>query len=282
MITASIVLYNTPKEQLDGLLGSIERSSVPLRLFVVDNSPDGYHSDLSGLKATPYTYLKTQQNRGYGAGHNIALQRVLESSKFHFVLNPDIRFGATELEKMIEYLGAHDDIGQLMPKVVYPDGTLQYLCKLIPTPLDLILRLLSRPPLRSILQPHIDRFELRFTGYNRVMDVPYLSGCFMLFRTSALKAVGLFDERFFMYPEDIDLTRRMRAHFRTVFYPGAVVIHEHAKASHKDLRFLWIHAKNMVIYFNKWGWIIDRERAKTNQETLRRLQRISKASSEPI
>jgi hypothetical protein len=115
----------------------------------------------------------------------------------------------------------------------------------------------------------MERFELRFTGYNRVMDVPYLSGCFMLFRTAALRRIGLFDERFFMYPEDIDITRRMNAEYRTVFFPGATVVHDHARESYKSRRSLRIHVENSIKYFNKWGWIRDPQRSRVNRETLR-------------
>jgi cellulose synthase/poly-beta-1,6-N-acetylglucosamine synthase-like glycosyltransferase len=87
------------------------------------------------------------------------------------------------------------------------------------------------------------------------MDVPYLSGCFMLFRVEALRKVGLFDERFFMSPEDIDISRRMDAEFRTVFFPGATIVHDHARESYKSMRSMWIHAENLIRYFNKWGWI---------------------------
>ena len=92
-----------------------------------------------------------------------------------------------------------------MPKVYYPNGELQYLCKLIPTPFDLMFK---RFLPSSIVERRMIKFQLRFTKYNKIMNVPYLSGCFMFFRISALQDIGLFDERFFMYPEDIDITRR--------------------------------------------------------------------------
>jgi GT2 family glycosyltransferase len=104
------------------------------------------------------------------------------------------------------------------------------------------------------------------------MDVPYLSGCFMLFRTSALKKIGLFDERFFMYPEDIDITRRMNAQFRTLFFPSATIVHDHAKESYKSKKMLWIHLTNLIKYFNKWGWVYDAERKKVNAHTLELLR----------
>jgi GT2 family glycosyltransferase len=78
-----------------------------------------------------------------------------------------------------------------------------------------------------------------------------------------------------MYPEDIDISRRMHAKFRTVFYPGATVVHDHAKDSYKSLRALQVHLHNMAKYFNKWGWFFDQERSQFNRATLDRLRHIS-------
>jgi GT2 family glycosyltransferase len=103
------------------------------------------------------------------------------------------------------------------------------------------------------------------------MFVPYLSGCFMLLRQSALQEIGLFDERFFMYPEDIDLTRRMAERYETIYFPEVSVVHEHGAASYKSVRMLIVHVYNLVKYFNKWGWINDPIRERLNQRTLKNL-----------
>jgi hypothetical protein len=103
------------------------------------------------------------------------------------------------------------------------------------------------------------------------MDVPYLSGCFMALRVEALRKIGLFDERFFMYPEDIDLTRRMAECYRTTYFPKVRVVHDHARESYRNYRMLWVHIKNMIIYFNKWGWIYDQSRQKINSRTGRNI-----------
>lgn len=271
MVTASVVLYKTPQRQLKQLLQCIRQSSIVPLLYIIDNSPEGYNPDLSNNTKDSYNYIRAGENRGYGAGHNMALREILDSSEFHFILNPDIRFGLHELEKMLTYIQNNADVGQVMPKVLYEDGSLQYLCKLIPTPTDVFLRRFAPGPIRALLQTQMERFELRFTGYNRIMNVPYLSGCFMLLRVKALRTVGLFDERFFMYPEDIDLTRRINQFYKTIFFPEASIIHEHAKESHKSGRFLWIHIRNMISYFNKWGWIRDPQRSMVNERTLRDL-----------
>jgi GT2 family glycosyltransferase len=278
-ITASVVLYKTSAGQLVRLYECLSRSSRRPDLYIIDNSPEP--TPLPFEMPPWVTYLHFASNLGYGAGHNVALRRILDSSEFHFVLNPDIYFDSGELEKMITYMVQHPDVGQLMPKVIYPDGGLQYLCKLLPTPSDLLLRRFMVGPLRRLAQTRIERFELRFTGYNREMDVPYLSGCFMLFRTSALQEIGLFDERFFMYPEDVDITRRVNARFRTLFFPGATIVHDHGRESYKNTRALRIHMTNLVKYFNKWGWFHDPARSKVNRGTLEQFYTgLTDASSE--
>jgi GT2 family glycosyltransferase len=230
-------------------------------VYVVDNSPmptDGF-SEL-GAK-----YIFNNKNLGYGAGHNIAIRQAIElDADYHLVINPDIECRAAVIEQLVEFMNQHAEVGHVMPKVVYPDGSTQYLCKLLPTPFDLIFRRFL--PARWT-ENRRARFELRATGYDRIMDVPYLSGCFMLLRVEAMKKVGLFDERFFMYPEDIDLTRRIHAQYRTVFYPHVTITHHHAQASYKSPRLLWIHITNMIKYFKKWGWIWDDERKVINKKT---------------
>ena len=269
MITASIVLYNTPKDQFERLLDCIRRSTIRLRLYVVDNSP----VPCSYVHDSPLiTYIRSERNAGYGGGHNLALKKILNHSELHFVFNPDIYFGPHELQTMVEFMRQNHEIGQLMPKVVYGDGSLQYLCKLIPTPLDLFVRRFASTRFRGLLRRRLERFELRFTGYNRVMDVPLLSGCFMFFRVAALRQIGLFDERFLMYLEDFDICRRINARFRTVFFPGATVTHDHARESYRNRQSLKLHLQSAIKYFNKWGWVHDPARSRVNRETLKKLR----------
>jgi GT2 family glycosyltransferase len=272
LITASVVLHKTPPAQLERLLSCIKESTIAPEIYLVDNSPNP--AEMPCFHLPGVNYIRANKNNGYGAGHNIALRAILDKAQFHFVLNPDIYFAPSELEKMVAFMALDPSIGQLMPKVIYPDGSLQYLCKLLPTPADLFLRRFSLGPLKALTRRQAERFELRHTNYSRVLDVPYLSGCFMLFRISALRQVGLFDERFFMYPEDIDITRRMHAQFRTVFYPEAVIVHDHARESYKSSRALWTHIYNSVRYFNKWGWIWDPQRARFNRDTLRQIEQL--------
>jgi hypothetical protein len=264
-LNASIVLYKNSFSEIASLVEILRKSVVVSDVFLLDNSP----TPTREFDNLPVKYIFNNQNMGYGAAHNIALRKtVAQQVPYHLVVNPDISFNPEILENMVAFMNNNSEIGHLMPKVYYPDGKIQYLCKLVPTPFDLIFR---RFLPKSWTRKRTTQFELRASGYNKIMDVPYLSGCFMLLRTKALEEVGLFDERFFMYPEDIDLTRRIHRKFRTVFYPNTSIVHHHAQESYINLSMLWIHIINLIRYFNKWGWFFDKERKIVNQETLKQL-----------
>ena len=266
MITASLVTFLHTQEEIKPLVMTLMEKNVD-QLYIVDNSPKDTLRPIEQI-SDKIKYIHNK-NTGYGSAHNIALREAIRlQADYHIVINPDIRIEQDTIQKLKTYMDARPEIGLVMPNVVYPNGEQQYLCKLLPTPMDLFLR---RFLSRRIGEQQRARFELRFTGYNREMDVPFLSGCFMFLRVSALCEVGLFDERYFMYGEDIDLSRRIHARFRTVFYPGVTIIHAHEAASYKNKKMLFIHIRNIVRYFNKWGWFWDRERKRINRMTLEKL-----------
>ena len=265
-ITASIVLYKTDSAELNQVVQCFFNSNVNFRLFLIDNSPDDRLRTVINDERVSYKFKG--KNVGYGRGHNVALSQVLDSSQFHLVLNSDISFGPEALSALVGYMEEHNDVGLIMPKVLYPEGELQYVCKLIPSPLDLIFRRFLPD---RLLRKRKEKFELAFSGYDQIMDVPYLSGCFMLLRTSTLKEIGLFDERYFLYPEDLDLTRRIHQRYRTIFYPKVTILHSHARESYYSWHLTFVHAVNMIKYFNKWGWVFDSNRRKTNRAVLKQI-----------
>ena len=263
MINTSIVLFNHSFSEIAPLVQSLLASGVISECFILDNSP----TPSPEFKSLAVTYIFNNNNPGYGAAHNIAIRKTIEQGiPYHLVINPDIEIRSSDLEIIESFMNLNTKTGHLMPKVLYPDGKIQYLCKLLPTPFDLIFR---RFLPAKWTESRMEKFEMRKTGYNKLMQVPYLSGCFMFLRTEALKEIGLFDERFFMYPEDIDLTRRIHRKYQTVFYPDVSIVHHHAQSSYLNLKMLRIHITNMILYFNKWGWIFDKERRKINNEILK-------------
>lgn len=263
MITVSIVTYKTDTEELRTCLNSLSLSLVR-KIYIVDNSRS---KDTENFCRTidNVEYIGSN-NVGYGAGHNIAIRKALTLNvKYHLVLNSDVYFGEEVLPRLVEYMNNNTDVAQVQPNVVYPDGTLQYGCRLLPSPLNLISR-------RFLFHSWNECINHKFLLYDfdrkSPMNLPYHQGSFMLFRAECFKTVGLFDERFFMYPEDIDITRRMHKQYRTMFWPEVTIVHAHRAASYKSLRMLAIHSYNMIKYFNKWGWIFDRERREWNKRIL--------------
>ena len=268
-ISCSVVCYHNAPAQIANVLQSVADSGplngVELLLFVVDNSRDSSLAVLAQRFGA--TYLHLPHNPGFGAGHNAAIQQALEQdSDYHLVLNPDIRFGADVLGILIDYMQRQREIGLLMPKVLYPDGKRQNLCKLLPSPLDLFVRRFS--PMLFRASGRLATYELHHSGYDRVMDVPSLSGCFMLLRMSVVRQTGGFDERYFMYLEDVDLTRRIGRIARTVYFPHVSIVHEYGRGSYKSAKLLFYHIRSATRYFNKWGWFRDPEKKSINRLAL--------------
>lgn len=260
LFNASIVLYKTPFDEVAHLVDALRQNESVGQIFLVDNSPQ-MNQQFASL---PATYIFNNKNLGYGRAHNIALRQTLEQgTPYHLVMNSDILLRPDTIERSLAYMQAHPNVGMLMPQVYYPNGEIQHLCKLLPTPWNLICR---RFLPKKIAERSNRKFELRDFGYNRLADIPFLSGCFMLMRSDALKQVGLFDERFFLYMEDVDLSRRMHTKFRTIFFPDASIVHKHAHGSYKNQHLLYIHTVSSCRYFNKWGWFADSERKMINQQ----------------
>lgn len=266
ILSASIVLYKNDKDELIRTIRSFLNTSISIHLYLIDNSPSPLLEEI--IDDNRVTYLFLNSNRGFGAGHNVILKRPHLMGKYHLVLNPDIEFAAGTLESLVEFMDKHTDVGNVMPKVVYPNGDLQYLCKLLPTPLNWIFRIAM--PIKSVRDRLDYDFEMRFADYNKEMNVPYLSGCFMFLRRSVIEEIGVFDEGIFMYGEDTDLNRRIYSKYRTMYYPKVQITHNFEKGSHKSIRLLWIHVKAAVYYMNKWGWLFDSDRKKINTNTKNR------------
>ncbi len=241
---ASIVLYHTPHQEVAHVSSLLYDSGVVDEVQLVDNGKGN--------------------NIGYGRGHNIALR---ESQKkgatYHLVMNSDLDFQPEDLKKLIHYMDEHPDVALIQPKIIYPNGAFQPCARLLPSPMDVFSRRFLPD---SWNQERLEKYELHKSSYKHIMNIPNLSGCFMLLRMSALEEVGLFDERYFMYMEDMDLTRRLHAKYKTIMYPMVTISHRHTKASYHNLKMMCVHVISACKYFNKWGWYFDAERKDFNQQ----------------
>jgi len=263
-ITASIVTYNNNYEELNKAMVSLLYINNLKKIYISDNS---YNENIkSWFNDERIIYFHNRKNIGFGAAHNIAIKKAIDyNSDYHIVANPDVYFNKGNVEKIINYMENNIDIGLSMPKILYPDGQIQYVCKLLPTPFDLFIRVLLNKYNLKMFKKHNEIFEMRFTKYDHVINVPYISGCFMIFRTKVLKEIGFFDENIFMYLEDADITRRILRKYKTIMIPEAFVYHKWNKGTYKSFKLKLITIKSAIYYFNKYGWFIDKERKYINE-----------------
>jgi len=264
LFSISVVLFHNNPNELKELIANVLNSSIHVKLYLIDNSST---NDLSLCCSNDtIEYVFNGANIGYGAGHNIAIKRSQdEGFKYHLVMNPDISFDPSALQKIHFFMENHPEVGQLMPKILYVDGEIQPLCKLLPTPFDLIGRRFFKNA--EWAKKRNQKYELGGFKYDKIINTPSLSGCFMFLRNDVLTKSGLFDQRYFMYLEDYDLTRRIHQHSETIFYPEVHIQHGYKKESYSSKTLLKYHIASAIRYFNKWGWIWDAERTRLNEQT---------------
>ncbi|MDE6854024.1 MAG: glycosyltransferase [Muribaculaceae bacterium] len=267
-VDVSIVTYHTDESELRKCLDVLLAETTVRRVHVVDNSSMQYIAVLCAECGDRVTYTP-HPNTGYGDAHNVAIrQSIMSGATYHLVINSDVYFNAGALDVCVEYMNSHADVAQLIPHTVYPDGREQYVIHPLPTPFDMALRgFLPEKWFASRRR----RYILADRDPDATVNAPYHHGCFMLLRVSALTESGLFDPRFFMYPEDIDLTRRLHRRYRTVYYPGTTIVHAHRAESKTSWKMRKVHVVNMLRYFRKWGFFFDSERRRMNRELFRSL-----------
>ena len=263
-ISASIVVYNSDWDEVSRLLDCLVISKT-VKIFIIDNSLTSVLQDLCLNRKIEYIHNPT--NPGFGTAHNIAITKALEMGySYHFVINPDIYFEGDIITPMIEYMDKDSSIGMLMPKILNLDGTVQNLPKLLPSPLSIILRKIKKP--YTIHQKFIDKYELRKVPNELIYNTPILSGCFTLLNLNAIKEIGQYDDKYFMYFEDWDLSRRMHKSYKTIYYPNVSVYHGYESGANKNKKLLKIFISSAITYFNKWGWFFDKDRMKFNKKAL--------------
>lgn len=266
-VTVSIVLHRTDPKLIESVLTCLRDEPVE-RIYLIDNSPtDSLRSFGQHDARLEYHHVP---NRGYGNGHNFAIKKALgANADFHLVLNADVRWEGQILNTLTRRFSDSSKTGLVQPRICYPDGRLQHSCRLLPTPLDVFAK---RFLPSKYIEKRMNRYLLPESAYSQGFNAVYMQGSFMLFRMSALREIGLFDERFFMYPEDIDITRRIRSKYDAEYVPEVSIVHDHRAASAKFGRMLWIHIVNMCRYFNKWGWFFDPGRRRLNKQLLKELK----------
>jgi GT2 family glycosyltransferase len=251
-IGGSLVLYKSLPEELAATLECI-RDSFPANSFVViDNSP------MPDLKKFVESYkikyvFNDGNNVGFGEGHNLASKQI-QDCDFYFVINPDVIFTPSDVTKIVEFMSNSVDVGLCVPKVLFPTGEIQYLCKRYPTFLALLgRRFLSKVQFEPLIA-YLKAQEMREHGYDKVMEVEYASGCFMAFAFDSFRALNGFDKNIFLHFEDAEISWRMQKIKKVTFFPDVSIFHHWARGSHKSLRMTWVTIKSAAYFFRKHGF----------------------------
>jgi GT2 family glycosyltransferase len=237
--------------------GVLGQSSVTL----VDNSEDPEQArllndllKLPSLAQQNFSLLTDVPNQGYGAAHNRVIRDA--DSDFHLILNPDVTLDVNAIGKAVEALDAHPSCVLLTPHTVDASGCRQHVAKSMPGILTLVAR--ATPRLPGWLRDRLGnaRYELRSALDTTPAAGRYLAGgCFMFCRTHALKTVGGFDERYFMYFEDFDLSLRLAsADDRILYEPSVAIVHGGGGAASKGLRHILWFGRSALRFFNRHGW----------------------------
>ncbi len=195
--------------------------------------------------------IENRKNLGFAQAANQAFRE--SRGKFLLLLNPDIQVLPGAIEKMVAYLRQNEKIGVVLPKLVNPDGSLQYSCRTFCHPLTLFFR---RAPLGWFFSDHpsVRRHLMIDWNHENAQEVDWGLGACMLIRRKAVSEDRLMDERFFLYFEDIDLCFSLkRAGLKIVYYPEAVLVHHHLRQSAAGMisRAKWEHLKSLVKFYWK-------------------------------
>jgi GT2 family glycosyltransferase len=264
LLTASIVLYSNDVDVINNNLHCLVNYGID-KIYLIDNSPVDELRTLSS--ESRIEYIHNPLNPGFGAAHNIAIQKSIASGcKYHFIVNPDIYFDKDVITPLVKYMKNNEKVGMIMPQILNEDGTIQNLPKLLPSPCSILLRKIKRPS--GYYKKFIEKYELRNVPKIKIYNAPILSGCFTLLNLKAIKEVGMYDDNYFMYFEDWDLSRRMHQKYKTIYYPLVSVYHGYESGANKSFKLFKIFIQSAFTYFNKWGWFFDKERTQMNKKTL--------------
>jgi len=248
-----IVSYHSSRSEVSALSACLESLSHNISYAVIVN--DANHSDpINELEEKSQLFLRVQENLGYGRAINRLYASLDRIPDYIGILNTDLTWEDGTFEVAINYLKNNKNVSLLVPRILNPSGEIQYLCKQNPT----LLALLSRRFLINILKPfwlkkYDQWYVMRDKDYDSIFDVPYLSGCCMVIRTKAFVAIGGFDERYFLYLEDADITRTLSTTGRCVHFSRASVVHNWGRGNYKSFRLLFINLISAYRYFLKWG-----------------------------
>lgn len=246
-ISATIVLYKEDETTLKKTISSFLKLPISKKLFLIDNSPTSKLKSIVDSDEVEYFHMK--KNIGFGKGHNQVLNKIKDLSDFHLVLNPDVYFSGNVINELISKLEEKTSYAMIAPKVVFPSNKHQFTARKYPSFFDLIIRRLN------FFKSRLHEQEYRSKNLTKPLTVEYLTGCFQLYKTKGFISLKGFDERYFLYMEDVDICKKMDVlDMKKLYYPQVQITHVLKKGSSKNLKLFFYHLISAIKYFLKWGF----------------------------
>lgn len=269
-LSVSVVLHHSDITLLARCLGSLRTSAVVAKqkglldsVFVslVDNScEDRYRVSVEGViealgdePGFTVELLCLAENYGFGHAHNRIMDAV--STDLHLVLNPDAELAPEALSEGVSALVQEQGAVLASPRVVGANGEQEFLCKRYPSLLLLLLRGFAPAFVRRRFAARLGHYEMRdvCSGDDRA-DITIASGCFMLMRVSAVRQTQGFDDNYFLYFEDFDLSIRLQSYGRLLYVPSMQITHYGGYAASKGFRHVRLFMASAIRFFNQHGW----------------------------
>ncbi len=246
-ISGSIVVYNKPDDAFNTVKSVLENTDDNFSLYVIDNnSADKINRLLK--EHFDANYIDLPENIGFGKAHNQVLDKI--DSKYHFVINPDILINQDTIDALCTFMDEYPDVAIACPKVLNPDGTVQYIAKRKPGLLSLVSRRIHLPFFEKIESDYLCKEQDQDTSF----EVEFCTGCFFVIRTDVFKEIGGFDRDYFLYFEDADITMKAKQKGKAYYAPCATVTHFWHRETASSKKQFFIQLKSMFIYFSKWGF----------------------------
>lgn len=246
-----IVNYNTEK-LLQGCLQSVYAGAngTPFDIWVVDNHSRDCSAEMVRSQFPGVRLVENESNLGFSRANNLAISQ--SDSEYILLLNPDTLIIDDSIEKMVKFMDANPKVGIAGCKVLNTDRTLQLACRRsIPTPKVAFYRLTGLSRLFP-KHPALAKYNLTYFSPEETHEVDAVSGAFLMIRRKAIEDIGLLDERFFMYGEELDwCLRAKRAGWSVMYHPEAEIIHYKGESTKTNSRKAALEFYRAMYLFHK-------------------------------
>ena len=246
------VSYNV-KDLLRRCLKSIYhfQKGLEFDVVIVDNHSEDQSSKMLKTEFPEVNLIENHKNLGFSVACNQGIKQ--SRGRYVFLLNPDTEFTADGINEMIRYMDLNPQIGICGPKMIGPEGNLQFSARSFPSYLTAISS--SQSVLNRLFpdNPLSRKYLLKDLNRNHSKEVDWVSGSALLTRREVLEKLGFLDERFFMYVEDVDFCYRAKqAGFSVCYFPDSVIRHHIGKSTQKSRsRMLVEHHRSMYLFYKK-------------------------------